>query len=881
MLTTEVLLFLWFLILLFNASLLWVWYRLRIKPRRRLEQDTVQPPKISVSPAEEEPAREAVSVAKPASKPPAFTSHLDVTLDIPEGTLIRLTVESISLWGDGASPQVIEITRQGDRLISKEVVQAHPLAPGMEIAQPAKIPAEPASVDTTVSPVDRISQAPSIQVPANTPAAGEANFLESSRARLVDFLGQLKDWWKTRAPRELLTAFERTPSLAGRSLPTIPYEQVLPIAGWKDRLLLAIGGFGLLGATLIAWQAIGWDLKAPLMMTLVLGVGIAWLAGYTLTRHQLPQRFGLLVWRFGAWLGVDAYRLLCLLLGVLFSAVAGYAAGIDSLMKSPIVAVVSWVVGLGFVLLGAWRKEEGLRLPRWVWVTVVVIFSLALVLRAYDTAHVPVALTGDEGNIAINAIEFIKGNTDNIFVTGWHAFPTLYYYFQSIFISWMGNTIEALRLPAAVAGALTVVATYLFGRSMFGERAGLLAGILLAGLHFHIHFSRIGLNNIWDGLWYTLTLGLIWTGWQKERRLAYVLAGLSLGFSQYFYASARLLFILIPAWLLLSGLSDLPRLKRALPNILLMLLVACVCVLPLSVYFSAHPNDIFGPMKGVSIFGTWMDTEEKLTGLPALYILLRQIVLGFAAFAFTPLKYWYHPGTPILRWGPAIFFVVGLILLFLRQRGPRALLLVGWLITFGLIGGFSESTPAAQRYVAVAPACVLLVGYGLDETGTWLAKRWPLRAWIASALVFSLVVVMAADDVRFYFREYTPNSYLNGKYDFAGYGSATAQYLADYLQDKTSQWEVYFFGANRLGYYSISSLPYLAPHIHGVDMNFPWGSPQNPTVSGNRMIFVFIPGSEAELAAVRQDYPGGKYLEQKYRDGSLLYYLYEYPATDN
>ena len=54
-------------------------------------------------------------------------------------------------------------------------------------------------------------------------------------------------------------------------------------------------------------------------------------------------------------------------------------------------------------------------------------------------------------------------------------------------------------------------------------------------------FSRLSINNIWDGLFYVVVLGCLWSGWREEKRIYYIIGGLALGFSQFFYASSRVL----------------------------------------------------------------------------------------------------------------------------------------------------------------------------------------------------------------------------------------------------------------------------------------------------------------------------------------------------
>jgi hypothetical protein len=79
-----------------------------------------------------------------------------------------------------------------------------------------------------------------------------------------------------------------------------------------------------------------------------------------------------------------------------------------------------------------------------------------------------------------------------------------------------------------------------------------------------------------------------------------------------------------------------------------------------------------------------------------------------------------------------------------------------------------------------------------------------------------------------------------------------------------------------MGYYSISSLPYLAPKIVGLDMLEPWGSQLNPRPDSNHLVFVFLPENADEIPLVQGDYPGGELLEEMTYWDKVLYYYYIY-----
>jgi len=316
-------------------------------------------------------------------------------------------------------------------------------------------------------------------------------------------------------------------------------------------------------------------------------------------------------------------------------------------------------------------------------------------------------------------------------------------------------------------------------------------------------------------------------------------------------------------------LLDRQRFKRSLPDLFLMSLAALVACLPLAWFFLHFPEEFSAPLNRVSILGGWMKNTVQITGIPAWRIIVDQIRLGLLGYTHIPLKVYYAPGVPLLRPVSAALFLLGLGLLFIRPRDPRTWLMFLWVMAFGLLTAFSESAPAAQRYVAVAPAAALLVGYALSETILLMQRIWPRFRLVILMVGLLMVGWIAFDEVNFYFFDYTPRS------DFGGDHSQIAQDLAFYLQDKDDSWKVYFFGPPFMGYQSIASLPFLAPHIEGLNMDFPWGSPDNPVPEGTHLIFAFLNHRQDDLAAIQAAFPGGK-LRKIYTSGDrLLYQIYE------
>jgi 4-amino-4-deoxy-L-arabinose transferase-like glycosyltransferase len=591
--------------------------------------------------------------------------------------------------------------------------------------------------------------------------------------------------------------------------------------------------------------------------------------------QKINEQKGLPGWIMRFWgalarrLGVKSYQVALLVLSPILAIVAFLASGGGKLMNNVPIAVLAWLISIVLAIAGGWQSSPRKKTSAITLYTAGMLVLGAFLIRFIDVGNIPVVLSGDEASAGLNAVEFIDGSLNNIFRVGWNSFPTFYFFLQSIPIRIFGQTTLALRFLSAIAGALTVGALYIVARHMFDNTVALLSAIFLAGLHYHNHFSRIGLNNVWDGLLFVVVLGFLWYGWEKESRPAFLFAGFFLGFLQYFYVSGRTLYLFVPAWCVLVGIFDWPKFKRNLSNLILLELVALVTFLPLAIYFVENPSEFMAPMRRVSILGPWLEYEVQITGQTPWRIVLKQIGLSFMGYTHIPVQFWYKPFEPILRFLPATLFFLGLSSLIIRIRQTRMILLGMWLLVIGVMGGLSESTPAAQRYVAVAPALALMVGYGLSLIVTELNKLWKTRRQWISVLAILAMVALGADELRFYLNDYTPES------EFGGVNTLVAQELVDYLQDKSSAYQVFFFGHPRMGYHSISSTVFLAPHIEGINITEPWGSSENTQPSSEYLIFVFLPEHALDLEAVKVDYPSGVLIKQTHRQNEVLFWLYE------
>lgn len=567
------------------------------------------------------------------------------------------------------------------------------------------------------------------------------------------------------------------------------------------------------------------------------------------------------------WLIVRPWQAFLLIASLALSFATAVLAGDGMLMRHPVAAVVCYLAALAAVVAGAWQMEAG---PRPSYQNALIFAAgmalIALPLRTYGLDSIPRVLNGDEGSFGMAAVEVIKGQVNNIFGMGWYSFPLVSFSVLTIPIQLLGQTALAVRLVSAIAGALTVGALYLLGRRLFDHPTALAASFFLAVLHFHIHFSRLAVNNIWDGLSYVAVLACLWAGWRDEKRLFYVLGGVMLGFSQYFYTSSRMLFLMLPVFLAGLALRDRLRFRRAIPHLAVLALVAGVIMLPLGSFYLKHPDEFMAPMNRVSLDSEWFRLTARDMQTTPLGVMLNQFTLSIRAYTDVNMRMWYDSRTPMLLTIPAVFFFLGMALILARKRWAQAWMLFCWLGIITLTGALSQDTPAAQRYVAAAPAVALLVGYAVVSAADLLrqlAPQWG-RLWLA--LTIALMAWIGWNEYRQYFINYTPRSYFDEN-------TLTANYLADYLADKPAGTELCFFGMPQMGFFSINSLPFLAPHIEGRDCEYPWPA-DNPAPAGDP-VYVFLPHMESTFAQIKAQYPGGMEIEIPGIERPVLIWIYD------
>lgn len=508
------------------------------------------------------------------------------------------------------------------------------------------------------------------------------------------------------------------------------------------------------------------------------------------------------------------------------------------------------------------------------------LFLLALLPRLIALADHPFILNGVETTLGLDAIAAIEGRITNPFSTGWLTNPTLPTFLLSIPLRLLGRTAFSLRVLSTLVGALTVLATYLFGSRIWNQKVGLIAAIFLLGSHLHLHYSRLGMNNIWDPLMILLPLGFITLAYQRANsRQLWLLAGLTTGLSGYFFTSSHLLPIMLAGLLLYLLLFDREAFRKQGRMMLVGLALALIVLLPQYLYYRANPTIFMERANGLGIFqNEWLAQETRKVGKSSLDLLTEQFWNSALAFNYSlDTTTTYNPGIPFLRFWPSILFVFGLGVAAWRARQLRyAVLLIWFWVSVVFAGALLVGAPDSHRLIVALPAVCFMIAIALSELTDKVrlpeAARWEAVRQYAVPIVAVLAVLLVAGDVFFYFGRYQE------EHRFGDRNTEIADGIGDYLAGLDGEWTGYLYGPPSV-FIDFPNIPFLAEEFRGTVNWFNVLEPGDPLTPSlypeSDIVFVFLPERFQELQAVQAEYPGGVSREFEGVFSNPLFYAYE------
>jgi len=401
------------------------------------------------------------------------------------------------------------------------------------------------------------------------------------------------------------------------------------------------------------------------------------------------------------------------------------------------------------------------------YILLLIIFLIALLLRVYKLADIPVGMHGDEASIGYNAYSLFKTARDqdgNFLPLAFDQFGNFraagYQYVDIPFVALLGLNSLAVRLPAALFGSLTVVVFYFFLTDFFkNKKTALIGAFLFATLPWHVNISRASSEGVISSFFVLLGIYLIYKA-VMEKTISFalfLLSFFSLLLSFFFYHAAGPFVLTFLPFLFLFGF-----LRPSKTSLIMSIIMYFGLALGLILFLTAGSG--IGRISQVNIFSIPGGTNEvkqamdedgvqnplitrfyhnKLYHFDRLFITFSSLHLS-GDFLFVnngnPIRY-KMPWTGNLYLIVAPFLIFGFAILLsegIKEKKYLFLIPIAWLFTGVIPAALTfEDLPNVVRANLMIPALVMIAAFGVSESLRIFKGRVRTIFIIISALILS------------------------------------------------------------------------------------------------------------------------------------------------
>jgi 4-amino-4-deoxy-L-arabinose transferase-like glycosyltransferase len=411
----------------------------------------------------------------------------------------------------------------------------------------------------------------------------------------------------------------------------------------------------------------------------------------------------------------------------------------------------AWVALIG-ILMEPWAPNVWQRIRvvatsarrDWRWYASVALVTMSgIAVRAWQLDSVPIPIS-DESAAALYSLDMWHGFITNPFISGWYEFPSLWFMLQAPFVGYLGKTFLAIRLLPMLLGSACVPLLVWAVRPVLPRPAALLAGLSVALLGLHVHFSRYGLNNIADSLSSIILLGLLVRYATRPSRGYAVAIGITLGIAIYGYASARMYPLIVFGIVLGLAVRNPKHIRSHVGFLVTMALASLVVAGPLLMHYVQEPNQFWATVRRNS---TLQRGDDGLTGFERFALennvtvpelVVRNILYTLQALVWGPTEGWFATQRAVLAPFTAVLAVLGLVHAIRRREDIILLTTLVWLGVFCLLSIVNWPVAAGQRLVGVLAATGLLVGVGAQAVIDLQIPRVDRRIPILVAILIVL-----------------------------------------------------------------------------------------------------------------------------------------------
>lgn len=391
--------------------------------------------------------------------------------------------------------------------------------------------------------------------------------------------------------------------------------------------------------------------------------------------------------------------------------------------------------------------------------SLITIILIAATVRIVALGQFPNGFTGDEAQQGYSAYSILKTGKDEwgeilpLFPRGFGDFkPPLYTYLTIPSVAIFGLSVEAVRLPAAVIGILTVILFYYLSKELLkDEKIAFWSSLLLAINPWHIQLSRTAFEGGLGILTFSISLLFYLKSGIKNLSLAAFFWGLTL----YSYHSWRVFTLLFIAGLILINRKKFTSAKNWIAGLVLLIFILPLIfninyVLQRSSdvgIFSKNQIDGYFSNKGTSPLPPTLDRV-----LDNKYLYLLNEFSGNYLSYFSPVflfsddrpdnTYLNFPYFPLLYLIELVFWLFGIYLLISKRLENHRIIIL-WIILAIIPASLATGSMNASRAPTLLPLVSIISAIG----ATFVIEKWRFgQNFILAILGLSFILFL-----HFYF----------------------------------------------------------------------------------------------------------------------------------
>src|SRR3989344_824416 len=388
-------------------------------------------------------------------------------------------------------------------------------------------------------------------------------------------------------------------------------------------------------------------------------------------------------------------------------------------------------------------------------ICLVVIIFIAALTRLLFLGEFPNGFTGDEAQQGYSAYSILQTGRDEwgeflpLNPRGFGDFkPPLQTYLMIPSIAIFGLTVEAVRLPAALVGVLTILVVFFLASELTdSKKIAFWSAFFLAINPWHIQLSRTAFEGGIGVFFFSLGLLFFLKGFKKQ--LYFILSALVWGLTFYSYHSHKLFLMLF-----LISLAAVFRKKLISKKMATSLAILAILLVPLLTNFKASLarasdvgiiseqvlNGYFEDKPGTNL-GSWDRIFDNKFFFVSEVFLNNYLSYYSPTFYFTGQRsdgtYLNFPKFPLVYPIEIFAWIIAGWLIFSNKVQGKKIFLI-WFALAAIPASLATGSMNANRAVTFLPLTAILSGIGV----TWLVDRFHRSSLFLVLIIFGVYLAL-------------------------------------------------------------------------------------------------------------------------------------------